>query len=266
MGSQSTSRMLEGKVALVTGAASGIGSATAVAMAEEGASVVVGDIDEAGGQQTVATIRDAGGKAHFHRADVRIEDQVSGLVASVVDHFGRLDCAVNSAGIVGQPTRLGDLDVAVWNGTIETNLTGVFLSAKHELRQMVDQGDGGAIVNIASGVASVAWSGLADYCASKGGVLQLTRTAALDYAADGIRVNAVLPGTTRTAAVAQLEEVDPPSAAFMLGQIPLGRLGRPEEIAQAIVWLCSDRASFVTGAPISVDGGTLAGPAAPDTP
>lgn len=263
MTTQRMSRMLEGKIALVTGAASGIGSATASAMAEEGASVVVGDIDETGGRETVARIREAGGEARFHLADVRIEEQVSGLVAAAVKHFGRLDCAVNSAGIVGQPARIGDLDEAAWNATIATNLTGVFLSVKHEIRQMVGQGGGGAIVNLASGVASVAWSGLADYCSSKGGVLQLTRTAALDYAAEGIRVNAVLPGTTRTAAVAHLEEMDPASAAFMLGQIPFGRLGRPEEIAEGIVWLCSDRASFVTGAAISVDGGTLAGPAAP---
>ena len=257
------SRLLEGKVGLVTGAARGIGAATAAAMAAEGASVIVSDLDADAGPRIVDAIRAAGGDAHFQRTDVRMEDDVRRLVDVAVERFGRLDCAVNNAAVMAAPTRLSDVELDDWNHIVETNLTGVFLCLKHELRQLLSQGEGGAIVNLASGLASMAWPGCGSYCATKAGILQVTRSAALDYAADRVRINAVLPGVTETDGLNAMADAAPGIRDFMLSQIPYARFGRPEEVAQCIVWLCSDRASYVTGAPLAIDGGTLAGPPAP---
>jgi NAD(P)-dependent dehydrogenase (short-subunit alcohol dehydrogenase family) len=253
--------LLEGKVSLVTGAASGIGRATALVFADEGAKLVLADIDEVGGKETVRLVGERGGEAVFFVCDVTDSAQVAALVGECAERFGRLDCAFNNAGIGGESARLADYDEDAWNRVLAVNLTGVFLCMKSELRQMVAQG-GGAIVNAASLVGVMGYPNLGAYNAAKHGVVGLTRTAALEYASAGIRVNAVCPGWIETPMVmesgpqpASIAEVYEALASLM----PLGRLGKPEEVAAAVAWLCSDAASFVTGHPLLVDGGALAG-------
>ena len=249
---------LTGRVALVTGAASGIGRATALAFAAAGARVVASTgTNVEGGQETVRQIRDAGGDAAFVRADVSRADQVEALVAVTVGTYGRLDCAVNNAGITGPTLRLADMDDDEWQRVIDVNLTGVWFCLKHEIRQMLTHG-GGAIVNVSS-VAGLVGSRINPaYCASKHGVVGLTRKAAIDYAAAGIRVNAVCPGLVDTPMLDRLHGGDPARRAAMVALEPVGRVADPEEIAAAIVWLCSPAASFVTGIAMPVDGGFLA--------
>lgn len=250
--------LVDGKVALVTGAASGIGRAAALAFAREGALVVTADRDTAGGEITVQAVRSAGGQATFRRCDVTSEDDVRALVEAVVDAHGRLDCAHNNAGITGAMGAVHELERDAWEHTLTVNLTGVFLCMKHELVQMQAQGSG-AIVNTASAAGLVGVPGLAPYCASKHAMIGLTKTAALENAAAGIRVNAVLPGSIDTPMLQGYMGLGPAvEKAIKAGQ-PGGRLGLPEEIAEAVVWLCSDRASFVTGTPMLVDGGAVAG-------
>jgi len=246
--------LLPGKVALITGAASGIGRATAEAFAREGARVLVCDVDEAGGEAAARTIG-AGGR--FQRCDVTLEAEVAAAVRRAVDVWGRLDCAVNNAGITGGPGAIPDLDLERWNRTLAVNLTGVFLCLKHEIPVMREQG-GGAIVNMASGAGLVGVPGLPHYCASKHGVLGLTKTAALENAKTGVRVNAICPGSTDTPLLRGLMAADPRLEQMVLATVPAGRLGLPGEIAEAAVWLCSDRASWVTGESMLVDGGSLA--------
>jgi NAD(P)-dependent dehydrogenase (short-subunit alcohol dehydrogenase family) len=253
--------LLEGKVSLVTGAASGIGRATALLFADEGAKLVLADVDQAGGRETLRLVGERGGEAFFSVCDVTDSIRVDALVGSCLERFGRLDCAFNNAGIGGQSACLVDYDEEEWNRVLAVNLTGVFLCLKSELRQMVAQG-GGAIVNAASLVGVMAYPNLGAYNAAKHGVVGLTRTAALEYAGDGIRVNAVCPGWIETPMVmdsgpqpASIPEVYDALASLM----PLRRLGKPEEVAAAVAWLCSDAASFVTGHPLLVDGGALAG-------
>jgi NAD(P)-dependent dehydrogenase (short-subunit alcohol dehydrogenase family) len=250
------SGLVGGKTALVTGAASGIGSATARAFAREGARVVVADTDATGGEKTVAEITAAGAEARFLRADVTREAEVEALIAAAVA-WGGLDCAVNNAGITGQPGGLHDLSLDAWNRTLAVNLTGVFLCMKHELPVM-QQRRAGAIVNVASGAGVVATPGLAAYCASKHGVLGLTKTAALENARTGVRVNALCPGSTDTPMLRASMARDPGLEKLIRMSLPGGRLGTPEEIAEAAVWLCSDRASFVSGESMLVDGGSVA--------
>ena len=250
------SGLVEGKTALVTGAASGIGSATARAFAREGARVVVADVDATGGEKTVAEITAAGGDARFVQADVTRESEVEALIAAAVA-WGGLDCAVNNAGITGEPSGLHDLSLDAWNRTLAINLTGVFLSLKHELPVMQQQ-RAGAIVNVASGAGVVATPGLAAYCASKHGVLGLTKTAALENARTGVRVNAICPGSTDTPMLRASMARDPGLEKLIRRSLPGGRLGTPEEIAETAVWLCSDRASFVSGESMLVDGGSVA--------
>jgi NAD(P)-dependent dehydrogenase (short-subunit alcohol dehydrogenase family) len=245
------------KVALVTGAASGIGRATALAFAREGASVAVADVTEPAGNETVALIQKAGGTAKFFRCDVSKDADVEKLVRDVVAAFGRLDFAHNNAGIEGKQAKTADCTEETWDRTIAINLKGVWLCMKHEIPQMLKQG-GGAIVNTASVAGLVGFAGLPAYNASKGGVIQLTRTAALEYAKENIRVNAVCPGVIKTPMVDRFTGGTPEGeAAFAAGE-PVGRLGRPEEIATVVVWLCTDDASFVTGIPMPVDGGWVA--------
>jgi len=250
-------KQFDGKVALVTGAASGIGRASALAFAREGAKTVVADILVEGGEETVRLIKEAGGEALFVKTDVSKAAEVEALIQKVVDIYGRLDYAHNNAGIEGTMAPTADCTEENWDRTININLKGIWLCMKYEIPQMLKQG-GGAIVNTASVAGLVGFQGLPAYCASKGGVIQLTRAAALEYAEAGIRVNAVCPGVIRTPMVQRILSIQPEMEAALTTMEPVGRMGEPEEIAEAVVWLCSDAASFVTGHPMVVDGGLVA--------
>ena len=249
---------LDTRVALVTGGGSGIGRASAVVFAREGAKVVVADVDEDGGQETVRIIEAAGGTARFVRADVSQAAEVAALVEQAVSTYGRLDCTLNNAGIQGDIKQTAECSQENWDRIIATNLTGVWLCMKHEIPHMLSQG-GGVIVNTASNFGLVGSNGMPAYSASKHGVLGLTKTAALEYAKSGIRVNAVCPGPVQTPLVDKVLAAQPELGDQIIKAIearePVGRMGRPEEIAEAVVWLCSDAASFVTGTAMSVDGG-----------
>ena len=245
-----------GKSALVTGAASGIGRATASLLAREGARVLVCDVDEAGGRSAVAEIEAAGGSARFARVDVGSEPEVEEVIATALSAFGRLDCAVNSAGITGAPGTVDRIDLEGWARTLAVNLTGVFLCMKHEIAAMARQG-GGAIVNVSSGAGLIAVPGLGAYCATKHGVLGLTKTAAVENARTGVRVNAICPGSIDTPML-RASIASPGVEKMILASQPGGRFGRPEEIAEAAVWLCSDRASFVSGESMLVDAAAVA--------
>lgn len=248
---------LQGKVALVTGAGSGIGRATAQAFALAGARVVVADLAPQGGAETVELIAGAGGQALFVQTDVTQAAQVEALVGEAVKTYGGLDCAFNNAGIGGTGASTTDYAEEDWDRLIGVNLKGVWLCLKYELQQMLRQG-GGAIVNNASvwGVAGL--ENAAAYTASKHGVVGLTKVAALENATAGIRVNAVCPGFTRTPLIEQLLIDRPQMEAKITARQPIGRLGAPEEVAAAVIWLCSPAASLVTGQALGVDGGLLA--------
>ncbi len=246
------------KVALVTGAASGIGRASAVALAREGAAVCASDINDQGGQETVQAIIDAGGEAIFVHCDVTRAKDVRGMVAATIERFGCLDAAVNNAGIAGSfEQRLHEADDTLFQLVLAVNLQGVWHCMKAELEQMLPAGQG-AIVNIASVAGLIGAPKAAAYTASKHAVVGLTRSAALDYAKRGIRVNAICPAYTDTAMVQAGIALNPALAPIMERAIPMGRLGAPEEIAGAVVWLCSDASSFVTGHPLVLDGGLVA--------
>jgi NAD(P)-dependent dehydrogenase (short-subunit alcohol dehydrogenase family) len=250
-------KQFEGKVALVTGAASGIGRASALAFAREGAKTVVADVLVEGGEETVRIIKAAGGDALFVRTDVSKAAEVETLIQKVVETYGRLDYAHNNAGILGTGAPTADCTEENWDRTIAINLKGIWLCMKYAIPQMLKQG-GGAIVNTASVAGLVGFQGLPAYSASKGGVVQLTRTAALEYAKAGIRVNAVCPSGIRTPMLERVLADQPEVEASIIATEPIGRMGKPEEIAEAVVWLCSDAASFVTGDAMPVDGGWVA--------
>lgn len=245
---------LEGKVAVVTGAAMGIGRASALAFAREGSAVVVADIDEDGGRATVELVEGAGGQASFVRTDVSVKADVEAMVAHAVDTYGGLDCAHNNAGIAAPMVPLADYPDDGWDRTIAVMLTGVYLCLKAEIPRMLERG-GGAIVNTASGVGLVGYPNQAAYTASKHGVLGLTKVAALDYGAQGVRVNAICPGTARTPMVEEAVRNFPEIDEQLKQLHPIGRIGEAEEIAEAAVWLCSPAASFVLGVALPVDGG-----------
>jgi NAD(P)-dependent dehydrogenase (short-subunit alcohol dehydrogenase family) len=252
--------ILEGKVALVTGGASGIGRATAVAMAREGARVAVTDRSEESAAATVALINAAGGQAIAIGGDVIREAEVAAMVARTVAAFGRLDCAFNNAGVAAAGVgpggqRLHELTQTSVDRMLAINLTGVFLCLKHEITQMLAQGGGGAIVNTASIAGLIGLRTSSHYVAAKHGVVGLTKTAAIEYAEDGIRVNCVNPGYVATPMTKETMEA---RGAEILAKVPMGRMGVPEEIAEAVVWMCSDKASFMTGAAQVVDGGYYA--------
>ena len=250
---------LKGKVALVTGGSSGIGRASAFAFAREGARVIIGDVIVAGGQETVRMIKQSRGEGFFIKTDVSKAGEVEAMVHQAIEVYGRLDCAFNNAGIGGKLfTPIAEYSEEAWDQLIAINLKGVWLCMKYEIRQMLKQG-GGAIVNTSSGAGLVGsrFAGAA-YSASKHGVLGLTKTAALEYARNGIRVNAVCPNAIRTPMGDDLIRDDPQREAQIANSLPIGRWGTPEEVAEAVVWLCSDGASFVTGHAIAVDGGYVA--------
>lgn len=245
---------LEGKVAIVTGAAMGIGRASAQIFAREGARVVVADIDEAGGHETVALIEAAGREASFIATDVSVKADVAAMARHAVDTYGGLDCAHNNAGIAAPMAPLADYPDDGWDRTMAVMLTGVYLCMKAEIPLMLE-GGGGAIVNTASGVGLVGYRHQAAYTASKHGVLGLTKVAALDYGRRGVRVNAVCPGTARTPMVDEAIRREPAIEDHLKTLHPIGRIGEASEVAEAAVWLCTPAASFVLGVALPVDGG-----------
>ena len=255
-------RELEGKVGLVTGGTSGIGRHTALLFAKAGAKVVVAGRRELEGQETVELIRADGGDSLFVKTDVSKSSEVDVLIQKVVEKFGRLDIAFNNAGIEGVWVPIVRQSEEDWDRTIAINLKGVWLCLKYEIRQMLKQGGGGAIVNMASVTGLIGSVGAGAYSASKHGVIGLTKTAALENAKSGIRINAVCHGVIETPMGERLFGA-PAVHKSVVGLHPIGRFGRPAEIAEAVVWMCSDRASFMTGQSIVLDGGFLAGPNSP---
>jgi NAD(P)-dependent dehydrogenase (short-subunit alcohol dehydrogenase family) len=243
------------KVALVTGGGSGIGRASAQAFGAAGASVTIADLSEENGLGTVELITAAGGRAEFVQVDVADEDAVRGLISGIVERHGRLDIAHNNAGIEASNVPLADLDSAEWRRVIDVDLSSVFYCLKAEITAMLPQ-HSGAIVNTASASGLIGGYTLACYTAAKHGVVGLTKAAAMDYAHTGIRINAICPGLIDTPFIGALPQ---PAIDRLLLATPLGRMGKPDEMAQAVLWLCSDSASYMLGHPLSVDGGVALG-------
>jgi NAD(P)-dependent dehydrogenase (short-subunit alcohol dehydrogenase family) len=246
-----------GRVAFVTGAANGIGRATALAFAREGANVVVADVSEEGNQETSRMIEELGGRALAVRCDVSRAEDVKAALDKAVEVFGRLDFAFNNAGVEQPITAAAEVTEEEWNRIIRVNLRGVFLCLKYEIPLMLKQG-GGAIVNTSSGAGIKGFKGQAAYAASKHGVVGLTKSAALDYASQNIRVNAVCPGIIATPMMNRFTGGTAEGEQRVIAQEPIGRMGQPEEIAASVVWLCSDAAAFVVGHAMIVDGGQTA--------
>lgn len=246
---------LEGRTALVTGGGSGLGRSAATYFSSAGANVVVADLPGRGAKETVATIEAAGGRAIAVDVDVTVDAQVEAMLKRTVETFGGLHCAMNSAGTTtSSRTSTHDFDRAEFERVLTVNLTGTWLCMKHQIGQML-QNDGGAIVNLSSIYGLVGAAGTAAYTASKHGVAGLTKTAAIDYARQGIRVNAISPGYIRTPMVQGVLDVQPELEKWMASRTPMGRIGSPEEIGQVAVWLCSDAAAYVNGLIMPVDGG-----------
>jgi NAD(P)-dependent dehydrogenase (short-subunit alcohol dehydrogenase family) len=243
-------------VVLITGALTGIGRATAVTFAKEGARVVISGRRDEEGKKLVAELRKLGAEAEFVRSDVRHEDDVRALVDKAVQRFGRLDIAVNNAGTEGTPGPVTEQTSETYAATFDTNVLGTLLSMKHELRAMLPQGSG-SIVNVSSAYGSIGAAGASVYVASKHAIEGLTKSAALEVAGTGVRVNVVAPGTTDTGMLTRFTSTDQNKAA-LVSTVPVGRLAKPEEIAQVIAFVASENASYMTGASIPVDGGMIA--------
>jgi NAD(P)-dependent dehydrogenase (short-subunit alcohol dehydrogenase family) len=248
----------EGKVALVTGGTSGIGRETAVLFAKRGARVVVAGRRQTEGNETVETIRAAGGEGIFVQTDVSLAAHVKAVVEKAIKAFGGLDYAFNNAGIEGSWVPIIEQSEEDWDRTVDINLKGTWLCLKFELQQMLKQGRGGAIVNMSSVAGFIGGYGVATYSATKHGVLGLTKSAALEVAKNGIRVNAICPAVIETAMAQRLFGM-PDANKRSLGLHPIGRFGTPLEVAEAVVWMCSSAASFMTGQSLTLDGGFLAG-------
>jgi NAD(P)-dependent dehydrogenase (short-subunit alcohol dehydrogenase family) len=251
------SNRLADKVILVTGAATGIGQAAARLFASEGAKVILADINTEAGEQTAEAIRGAGGEARFVPGDVSKGSDVEAMIAEAVGSFGRLDCAYNNAGILGEVVPLIDQTESGWDNTINTNLKGTWLCMKHEIPQMLRQG-GGVIVNTTATAAIKGSPNRSAYAAAKAGVIAISKSAAMEYADQGIRVNVICPSHTRSPMLEQFFELRPELEATFIASAPMARIASPEEVAEAALWLCSDAASFVTGHVLAVDGGYLA--------
>jgi NAD(P)-dependent dehydrogenase (short-subunit alcohol dehydrogenase family) len=250
--------LLDRRIALITGAASGIGRAAALAFTREGAKLTIADIAAEGGEETADMVRKAGGEVEFIRCDVSKSAEVKALIDAVVKRYGRVDCAFNNAGIEGEVLHLADDTEENFDRVIAIDLKGVFLCMKYEIRQMLSQETGGAIVNTASTAGLVGAHGMPAYTAAKHGVVGLTKVAGLEYGRARIRVNAVCPGVIDTPMVERLVAGRPKMAQRLVAVEPIGRKGEPKEIAEAALWLCSDNASFVTGCAMAVDGGLIA--------
>lgn len=251
-------RDFEDKVVVVTGGGYGIGRAACRAFSRDGARVVLADVDVRSGEETATLIQGAGGEAAFVRADVSREEDIEALVQKTVDMYGRLDCAFNNVGIHKTFTSTVDFTQEVWNEMMDINLKGMWLCMKYEIRQMLEQGKG-AIVNASSVAGLIAAPSNPAYPASKHGVIGLTKMAAVEFAKRGIRVNCICPGPTRmTRMNEELSEIAMDIIEKMNDKVPMGRTAEPREIAEAAVWLCSDKASYVTGAALPVDGGLVA--------
>ena len=253
--------ILDGKVVLITGAASGIGRATALEAHREGARLLLSDVDADGGQGLSSEIGADGGEAIFSTCDVTSEEAVESLVAQALSELGTLDCAFNCAGILGTVALTTETDYEAWRRILDVDLNGVFLCTKHELRVMAGQGSG-SILNMASAAGLIGWPGASGYVAAKHGVVGLTRASALEFAAQGVRVNAICPSYTKTPMVDDLFENllggDPAQIDAAVAKHPIGRFADAAEIAAACVWLLSDKSSYVTGTAMSVDGGYTA--------
>ncbi len=262
LGTETMTRELEGKVALVTGGTSGVGRETAVLFAKAGAKVVIAGRRESEGEESVKLVNSAGGDGLFVKIDVCRAPEVEALVHRTVEAFGRLDIAFNNAGIEGVWVPIVKQSEEDWDRTIDVNLKGVWLCLKYEIRQMLKQSSRGVIVNMASIMGLVGSAGGAAYTASKHGIIGLTKAAALETARSGIRINTVCPGTIETAMADRLFST-PRVHKFVLGCHPVGRFGKPSEVAEAVLWMCSDRASFMTGQSLILDGGFMAGPNPP---
>ena len=245
---------LTGRVIIVTGGASGIGEAASLLIASRGASVVVADMNDLGGKQTVAEIQAAGGRASYIRTDVSREADIEEMVRFAVSEFGGLHGAFNNAGLTSKGAPMSEMPIADWQQMIAVNLTGVFLCMKHEIAYMLRNG-GGSVVNTSSGAGVVGFPNVPDYVAAKHGVVGLTRAAAVDYSAKGVRVNAILPGGTDTPMLQHAMGQDPVVRDAVAKGHPIGRLANASELAEAAAFLLSDAASFVTGAALAVDGG-----------
>ena len=246
--------MVENKVALVTGAGSGIGQAIAIELAAEGARVAVAEIMEETGKATIEQIRASGGESIFLRTDVSQEAEMKAMIQATLETYGRIDCLINNAGIDGDTALTADCSRENWDRVIGINLTSVFLGMKYVIPHMLNQNGGGSIVNIASTMGVVAHQNVPAYVASKHGVVGLTKSTALGYVKDNIRINAVCPGNTRTAILDHVMKERPEIFEALMAATPIGRLAEPAEIANVVVWLCSDKASFVTGHALVADG------------